>query len=67
MVIWHQGRTSGGLLPELRNKTSQKKKYAAEFMNLAAVSQLASLPLEIRFSQQDWSLQRLQAPRLGLE
>jgi len=41
-------------------------------MNLAAVSQLASLPLEIRFSQQDCGLQRLrpprlQAPRLGLE
>jgi len=40
----------GGLLPELRNKTSQKKNYAAEVMSLAAVSQLASLPLEIGFS-----------------
>src|SRR5213596_2604362 len=50
----------------------KKKRYAAEFMNLAAVSQLASLPLEIRFWQQDCGLQRLRpprlpAPRLGLE
>ncbi len=72
MLSFGAGAYMGGLLPELRNKTSQKKKYAAEVMSLAAVSQLASLPLEIRFSQQDCGLQRLrpprlQAPRLGLE
>jgi hypothetical protein len=44
------GTYKGGLLPELRNKTSQKKKYAAEVISLAAVSRLASLPLEIGFS-----------------
>jgi hypothetical protein len=44
------GTYKGGLLLELRDKTSQKKKYAAEVMSLAAVSQLASLPLEIGFS-----------------